>query len=436
MTVLQEPMLRESLGARAAAVPAAETCDGVVCFAAVDWWYHNRGHSECQIMRRLAKRVPVLWINSIGMRAPSPGKSDLVLRRYTRKLRSTMKGLQQQDSSLWVYSPVFIPRYTDGMVTLNGRLLDAQIAVLLRRLGIRRPAAWVTVPTAAGAVERRAWSRVLFNRSDDFAAFPEVDRGFVERLERRLLARADDVLYVNRALQERERHLVRAGHYVGHGVDFDHFASARPIDGPTVAPAALGDLPRPIIGFYGALDGYTVDLPLLIRVARAFPRATLLVIGPKQMDIAALEAEPNVRYVGPIPYQELPRYAACFDAALMPWLRNEWIDGCNPIKLKEYLALGMPVASVRFRELLPYESLVYAAETHEEFLAQVARALADGDRALVQRRRQAVAPDSWDAIAAQVAGLVGLSDNRVDEGGVAGRKEAPFSSASGNIRTH
>src|SRR5689334_10431355 len=82
--------------------------DGVVCFAGVDWWYHNRGHSECQIMRRLARRAPVLWVNSLGMRVPRPGRSDLLIRRYYRKLKSTLKGLRRDPSGMWVYSPLFV----------------------------------------------------------------------------------------------------------------------------------------------------------------------------------------------------------------------------------------------------------------------------------------------------------------------------------------
>ncbi len=74
-------------------------------------------------------------------------------------------------------------------------------------------------------------------------------------------------------------------------------------------------------------------------------------IGPKAMDISRLQAEPNVVYLGPVQYAKLPAYAAQFNVALMPWLQNEWIKGCNPIKLKEYLALGFPVVAMRFPEL-------------------------------------------------------------------------------------
>ena len=60
---------------------ARVSADSIVAFGGIDWWYHNRGHSECQILTRLACEMPVLWINSIGMRAPSTRKNELPLRR-------------------------------------------------------------------------------------------------------------------------------------------------------------------------------------------------------------------------------------------------------------------------------------------------------------------------------------------------------------------
>jgi glycosyltransferase involved in cell wall biosynthesis len=387
------------------AAGAAMPVDGVVCFAAVDWWYHNRGHSECQIMKRVARRVPVLWVNSIGMRAPSPRKTELPYRRYLRKLKSTLKGLRRDgESGMWVYSPLFVPRYTPRMVELNGVLLAAQVRVLSRLIGIRRPAAFVTIPTAAPAAERIGAARVVFNRSDVFSAFREADASLIAPLERRLLGRAECVLYVNRELYQRERDGVNEAHYLGHGVDFGHFAAPRRCG----APEALRDIPRPVIGFYGALDDYTIDLDLLVKVARQHSRASMVIIGPRAMDLSRLTAEPNVRYLGPVPYAELPRYAAEFDVAVMPWLRNDWIAGCNPIKLKEYLALGMPVVTTRFPELEPYEHLVYAAESHDEFLAGINQALAERDACAVSRRRAAVAADSWDHVASRVGDLLGL----------------------------
>ena len=384
--------------------------DGVVCYAGLDWWYHNRGHSECQIMRRLARRVPVLWVNSIGMRLPTTGKTELTLARYARKLRSTLKGLRRDPCGLWVYSPLFVPRYSPAAVELNGRLLDLQVRWLRRRIGIRRPSLFITMPTACAAAERSQYVRTVFNRADAFSEFPEVDSRLIAGLEARLLARADEVLYVSDVLFERERTRARRAHFLDHGVDFEHFASARSASGPCrPAPEAIADLPRPLIGFYGALDDYVIDLDLMVRVARAFPKATLLVIGPKAMEIGRLLAEPNVCYLGPVPYEQLPEYAAHFNVGIMPWLQNEWIRGCNPIKLKEYLALGFPIVSMRFPQLASYEDLVHAVDDADAFVRAVAAALATDDPAAAERRRASVRNASWDAIADRVGELLQLS---------------------------
>lgn len=400
MTVAQRPTTSSPLAATLAAPPR---CDSVVCFAAVDWWYHNRGHSECQIMKRLARRVPVLWVNSIGLRAPAPGKTELPLRRYARKIRSTLKGLRRDDSGMHVYSPLFLPRYSPRAIEFNARILRAQVRFILRRLGARRPALWCTIPTAAPIAEKGPWRARVCNRCDDFGSFPEVNAAVIRPLEQRLLTASDITLFASRGLYEREKDLCRLARYIGHGVDFDHFATPRRAPLDDASAAILAGLPRPIIGFYGALDDYTIDLDLLVKVAQRFDKASLLVIGPKAMNIARLEALPNVRYAGPVPYERLPALASHFDVALMPWLNNDWIKVCNPIKLKEYLALGFPIVSTRFSELDPYEHLLYPADSHDEFLAQITRALSEDNSALLAARRAAVEGDAWDTLADRCA---------------------------------
>ena len=386
--------------------------DGIVCFAGVDWWYHNRGHSECQIMRRLARKLPVLWINSIGMRMPTPGKSELVLRRYARKLRSTLQGLKRDECGLWVYSPLFLPRYTEWATALNGVALDWQVRLLTRRLGMERPGLWITIPTAAAAAERGPWERIAFNRSDAFSEFPEVDSETIRGFEERLLALSDDVLYVSEELMEQERDRTYRAHLVPHGVEFDHFAASRSEFGPALpVPERIANLPRPIVGFYGALDDYTVDLGLMVRSARSIPDGTLLVIGPQAMEIGPLLAEPNVAYLGPIAYEELPAYAAQFDVGVMPWLQNEWIEKCNPIKLREYLALGFPIVSTHFPELAKYAEHVYAAADHDAFVAQLGRALEEHSPERNKARRESVRNESWDSRADRVAEILGLDSD-------------------------
>ncbi|MEQ8850312.1 MAG: glycosyltransferase [Phycisphaerales bacterium] len=391
--------------------PDHEFSDGVVCFAGTDWWYHPRGHSECQIMRRLARRTTVLWVNSIGMRAPKPGVARNPLGRYWRKLKSTLRGLRRDAGGMWVYSPVFIPRYSPRFVRINGWLVRAQVRMLCRLLGIKRPSAWVTVPTAAHAALGSAFHRRVFNRCDDFAKFPQADAVTISALEHKLLVGCDATVFVSRTLFERERDLSPHPVLLGHGLDYDHFA--RDHDDPAFATNnnPLDGIRTPIIGFYGGIEDYTVDLDLLRSTARRFPDATLVVAGPRSVGTTALEAEPNVRVLGPIPYDQLPSIASRFDVGVMPWRENDWIRACNPIKLKEYLALGFPIVSTPFPALGPFLDHVRVGGSPDEFADAIRSALRDSCQRARARRRAAVRGESWDAKAERVAHLLTLPPN-------------------------
>jgi glycosyltransferase involved in cell wall biosynthesis len=384
------------------------TADSVVCFGSVDWWYHPRGYNDCQSMRRIATQKTVLWINSIGMRAPSAKNTNRVFHRYWRKLKSYLRFLRRDESGMWVFTPVYIPVYSPRMVEVNGWLLMLQLRILMTFLGMQRPSLFVSVPTAAPVAERGDWVRVVYNRNDRHSAFSEADGGFIRTLEERLYKISDSAVYMSPALLEDEKHLVPETHHIGHGVNVTKYMQATPEDLPGEVREKLKALPRPIVGVHGVFDAYRFDEELLVKVARHVAPGTLLLFGLKGMDMSRLLGEPNVVFLGPVPYEQVQTYASLFDVSMLPYLRNEFIENCSPIKLKEYLALGRPVVSVRFPEVELYDGLVYTAETHEEFLSQIDRALEEDDPRLVRRRRAQVAEDSWENLTRRIAPVLGV----------------------------
>lgn len=391
-----------------------EPADGVVALAGIDWWYHNRGHSEAQVMQRLAKNHKVLWVNSIGMRMPTPGGgSDIPWTRYLRKAKSLLQGMRKdKDTGMWVLSPFFIPRYSPVWMDRNAKLVGAQVRLACRFLKIRRPATWITLPTVAGTVENGDWVRSVFNRCDEFSAFADADTEAFEALEERLIRACDSVLYVSEPLMEREAALCNHAEFLGHGVDFDRFSGARTAGtAASPLPAELADATTPIVGFYGAMDDFRMDKELMVATARHIAPATLALVGPAQMDLSTILEEPNVIHVPQVPHTELPRLAAAFDVGIIPFLQNGFNESSNPIKLKEYLALGFPVVATRIPAYTPYADLMHLADGHDEFLAQLDLALAEaasGDDEAAELRRKAVEADSWDNQTARVAELLGL----------------------------
>jgi glycosyltransferase involved in cell wall biosynthesis len=381
---------------------------GYICFSAQDWWYHSRAHSDIQLMLRVAASRRVLFVNSITMRMPLPGRSKRFARRILRKAASMSKTLKQPVAGLpnfWVLTPVLLPLYGSPRGRrANAALVRAKVARAARRAGIGRAVMFVTIPTAWEVVREMSSDALLFNRSDKHSTFPEADSHYIGALEDDLLRRADRVLYVSRALMDQE--IERTGnraHFLDHGVDLQHFRRTTAND----EPADLASIPHPRIGFFGGLDDYLVDFDLLERVASSYPQAQLVLVGDASCSMRRFDKFANVHWLGFRPYEQIPSYGAGFDVALMPWLRNEWIYYSNPIKLKEYLALGLPIVTTEIFEAHRYEDVLSIAEDPDQFIRLVGDALRNGvTEEDATRRRAAVLDDSWDRRAVELIELV------------------------------
>ncbi|EFC83560.1 glycosyltransferase [Parafrankia sp. EUN1f] len=395
----------------------------IVCFSGQDWWYHNRAHSDFQLMTRIAAHRPVLFVNSLAVRMPLPGRSTQPLRRIARKAKSISRGVRTPRADLpdfHVLSPVLLPLYGSraGRV-VNAWLVRFQVARVAKRLGLRAPAYFVTMPTAWDTVRPLARSGLLYNRSDKHSEFTESNGAVVAALEDELLRHSDRVLYVSHELMSRDGAAVAdRAHFLGHGVDLGHFNAATA--GP--APADIARIPGPRIGFFGGLDDYTVDFDLLEQVAAQIPTASLVLIGDATCSMRRFEAYSNVHWLGFRPYEQIPAYGAAFDVAIMPWLRNEWIRFCNPIKLKEYLALGLPVVTTDYPQIASDRGVVRVAGSPEAFVELIRDTIADGGPGDPAGRRRHVERDSWDARAEELLELIDKITRETSAPGPAGRR--------------
>jgi len=374
-----------------------------VCFAGVDWWYSNRAHSDFQLMRRVARSRRVLFVNSIGLRMPLPGRSTEPGRRIARKIASVLRFVRRPDVEVpgfIVLSPLVLPLYgSRAGRDLSGRIVRAQIRLVARALRVDNPIYVVTLPTAWDVVAPLPRRALIVNKADKYSSWSEVDQGYVEGLELSLLRYADRILYVSRAMMDGDA--VDGGdrrRFLDHGVDLDLFRLG-PAGDP---PADLERIPRPRLGFFGSIDDYKIDFDLLERLAKELPEAHVVLIGDATCSMERFADISNVHWLGARPYETIPAYGSGFDVGLMPYLDNEWIRNSNPIKLKEYLALGIPSVCTDIPEAHFYEPWVQVAADRTEFIDMVARCLRQEVPGTPEQRRAVVAGSSWDARAAQL----------------------------------
>jgi glycosyltransferase involved in cell wall biosynthesis len=365
--------------------------------AGMDWWYDSHAHSEAQLMRRVALSRRVLFVNSVGLRLPMPGRDSDALRRIVRKLSSMVRLVRRpvvDTPNFFVLSPVVVPLYSSRAGrAFNAIVVRTQVVVAEWVLGMRDPIRLVTLPTAWDAVRDLPRRALVVNKVDKYSTHPDVDQTSVARAEHELLEAADVVLFVNRELMAED--VPVAGDravFFDHGVDIDHFTRCP----PEQVPADMAAIAEPRIGYFGSLDDYRVDMALIERLAREIPEAQVVLIGAAISSMERFEALPNVHWLGPRPYEQIPAYGSGFDVGIMPYLRNEWIRHSNPIKSREYLALGLPVVATEVPQLEQFADVILIAVDEDDFVAKVRTALRGDAPADPQARRAAVAGTSWD----------------------------------------
>jgi len=372
----------------------------VICFGGEDWWYKNRGHNDMQLMKRFARHGTVLYINSIVMQKPNFKEGRRFFKKLIRKTKSIFRGLKKSDAGFWVYSPFSLPfHHIAWAKRFNERLLYWQVSLIKHKLKMNDPVVWVACPAAADVAIKMSTNKLVYQRTDRYEEYPNVDSETIKKYDRRAKERADLTIFASNSLFQQEAKQCRNPFFLDHGVDYDEFSAARDIP---CKPDDIANVPKPIVGFFGAIDCHTSDINLVEQVVGLLPELSFVFVGKASLDLSGLQGKSNVWLLGPKPYEQIPHYGKFFDVAIMPWQQNRWIEACNPIKLKEYLALGKPVVSTPFGELVNYTDVVYKAKNAVEFAGCIKKALKDDNEELVAARKKKVETMSWDHKAQQV----------------------------------
>jgi len=370
----------------------------IICFAH-DW--DSDPTSKTHIMRILAAKNRVLWVNSVGMRRP--GASGRDLRRMLVKLKRGLQGSLRVHDHLHVFNPLVLPfPGVRGIERVNSWLLSATLRRSTRRLGFHRPILWTFMPNVGGLVGRLGEGTVIYHCVDEYSAFAGVAAESLNALERDLVRKADLVFTSSEQLcRERQLQNPRT-FFVSHGVDVQHFAKA--LDPSTPIPPDLRGLARPIVGFFGLIAEW-LDLRMIRDVAERRPDWSIALVGKATADISVLRDLQNVHLLGPRPYASLPGYCKGFDVGIIPFQINELTLRANPLKLREYLAAGLPVVSTDLPEIRKYE-VVRIASDGSGFVREIESALKERGDGHGRRRAETMKVESWEARVEQLSEII------------------------------
>jgi teichuronic acid biosynthesis glycosyltransferase TuaH len=251
--------------------------------------------------------------------------------------------------------------------------LCAQVRVAARVLRFDRPILWLNDVTFAPLIGRTGWP-TIYDVTDDWllAPMPEGKRKRLRALDELAVQNAAEVVVCSLNLA-RSRGAIRPVTLIPNAVDVVHFQRRRrrPVDLP----------PPPVAVYVGTLQDARLDVGLVTQLARAIETLNVVLIGPDSLSepSRAQLALPNVRLLGPRPYEDVPAYLQHANVIVVPHVVDDFTDSLDPIKAYECLAVARPVVATPvagFRELQKRLSVV----EREAFVEAVRKALASPTR--------------------------------------------------------
>lgn len=369
--------------------------------------------SNCKnIAEELAKTNRILYVNSPLDRISRYRHQNLEsIRKRTQIVKGGKPILVEVSKNIWnLYPATLIESINwigatglfDWLNRINNKRFAKQISWAIDKLGFK--------------------NYIIFNDSDMFRSFymkellkPEsyiyytrdnliaVDYWKKQgvRVEALHMKKADLVVANSTYLAALAKQHNPNSFYVGQGCDVSLFDTNL----ATTVPCDIKDIPKPIIGYIGALLSLRLDIQVLEHIAESRPEWSVVLVGPEddKFRSSKLHQLKNVYFFGNKNGNELPSYLKQFDVAINPQVLSPVTIGNYPRKIDEYLAMGKPTVATKTEAMSVFAGFTYLAGNKEEYIDCIAKALQEDNEKVRRERERFAREHTWENNVLEIA---------------------------------
>ncbi len=358
------------------------------------------------ITMELCKKNRVLFLDTPLQRSFQLFKRDAPeTKKYKRVFSGQDTDLLQVNENLWVLYPKTVlesinwisnPAIFDSLNKANDKRFARQVKHAVDKLGFRDYIVLNDTSMINGFNFKELLKpsvQMYFLRDHITKVAYHAKHGI--RLEPLLIRKSDLVVTNSPYFSDYAGKYNPNSHFIGQGCDIDLYSDD---DGTMQIPEELSRIPHPRIGYTGFLTSIRLDIDLLVHVAEQRPDWSLVLVGPEDQAFkdSKLHKLSNVYFLGGKPGAELPGYVKGFDVAINPQLINEITNINYPLKLDEYLAMGVPVVATKtwfMNFYFPDDS--YLAANKEEYIIEITKAMSEDTPAKHKARILVGRSHSW-----------------------------------------
>lgn len=285
-----------------------------------------------------------------------------------------LKTVEKRQENLYIFSLIkFVPTKYRLLRRLNYLLNLPEIKKQMKELKMNDPVLWIYSPDAVTLVRKMNGKFVLYDCVDEYSAQPYYQKNFVgiEKDEIELLKKSHCVFTCSPYLQQNKGKFNKNTFFIANAADYEHFSKAQNENTPIAQD--IRSIPKPIIGFIGAIDNYKLDFELIQYLAQRRPDLSIVLIGgigeaEKKSNINLLKKNQNIYILGKKDYHVLPNYIKAFNVAIIPYVRNKYTKYFHaPLKLFELLSSGKPIVVSGMPVMEEFKEVVRYTSTYSEF---------------------------------------------------------------------
>jgi glycosyltransferase involved in cell wall biosynthesis len=383
----------------------------ILCLA-LPAWEGNYTKSTVELMKAVSETVPVLYIDYaftwkdvvmalLGKKPGLPIKKVLGLGSRLRKPGTNLM--------VWSLPPLLpingLPKggVFDALHRINEQIVHQSLRRAVKAWGQQKFAAInACQPLYAKAMQSIGAECLLYYCYDEIGAANWTER-HVARFEAEALKTADGLICSGSQLLAQKRQPDQPGVQIPNGVDAIFLNVER----------AVAPVDRPVIGYVGSLDE-RIDLDLVEEVVKSMLECDFSFTGRVQDEAISnrLSRYTNVHFNAPIAYHALPERMRHFSVGIIPFLRNELTNGIYPMKVNEYLALGLPVVSTSFGDMPQLASWANLANDSRSFVAALREVISIDNAEKMMQRKAFASNQTWQARAQQLLDFVGYTSEK------------------------
>jgi len=269
---------------------------------------------------------------------------------------------------------------------INAMLVEQAIWNIRKKLDIEKADWLVAMAPALGLHLKKKWpdEQFWYYCYDQIKAADYLSN-HGGSLEQKFLPEATGIICSSQSLLEEKSQMQPNAHLLENGVDFDLFNQAKRI--PQI---------RPVIGYVGSIDD-RLDLNLLTNLIENLPGYQFQFIGRQvsKTVVNSLSVFSNVELLPPVAPEHLGATMGSFSIGIIPFVKNEFTRHIYPLKINEYLALGLPVITTSFSNLAAFGGIIKIADQTEEFITAIQNELKSDSIAQMTFRKKIASQNSW-----------------------------------------